>query len=166
MTKLTSDTALRLMLQKYMSPNRSVTISATVNVTISAMPTLKPRRKNVTTKMAAEIKNTRWKRKQEHHQVLYFAIQKNKMLVQSTPSNGHLVKADTSLKRTHGVGPCRTSVIYFIPSKADTSPRWTVRAGPECVCLRGSRLYTSMWLSSFSWLEIVNIFWQRLLQEN
>ena len=59
MTKLTSDTALRLMLQKYMSPNRSVTISATVNVTISAMPTLKPRRKNVTTKMAAEIKNTR-----------------------------------------------------------------------------------------------------------
>ena len=30
------------------------------------------------------------------------------------PLNGHLVKADTSLKRTRGVGPCRTSVIYFI----------------------------------------------------
>ena len=30
------------------------------------------------------------------------------------PLNGHLVKVDTSLKRTHGVGPCCTSVIYFI----------------------------------------------------
>ena len=30
------------------------------------------------------------------------------------PLNGHLVKADTSLKWTRGVGPCRTSVIYFI----------------------------------------------------
>ena len=28
--------------------------------------------------------------------------------------NGHLVKADTSLKRTRAVCPCRTSVIYFI----------------------------------------------------
>ena len=40
--------------------------------------------------------------------------------------NGRLVKADTSLKRTRGVGPCRTSVIYFISlqgghlSKVDT----------------------------------------------
>ena len=30
------------------------------------------------------------------------------------PLNGHLAKTDTSLKRTRGVGPCRTSVIYFI----------------------------------------------------
>ena len=30
------------------------------------------------------------------------------------PLNRHLVKVDTSLKRTRGVGPCRTSVIYFI----------------------------------------------------
>ena len=65
MTKLTSDTALRLMLQMYMSPNRSVTISATVNVTISAMPTLKPRRTNVTTKMAAENENKQTKRNKQ-----------------------------------------------------------------------------------------------------
>ena len=42
------------------------------------------------------------------------------------PLNGHLVKTDTSLKWTHGVGPCHTSVIYFISlqgrhlSKADS----------------------------------------------
>ena len=46
------------------------------------------------------------------------------------PLNGHLVKVDTSLKRTHGVGLCRTSVIYFIslqgghPSKADSRSWW------------------------------------------
>ena len=48
--------------------------------------------------------------------------------------NGHLVKADTSSKRTCGVGSCRTSVIYFISvqgghlSKAD-SRSWS-RACP------------------------------------
>ena len=35
-------------------------------------------------------------------------------LYSQLPLNGHLVKADTSLKWTRGVGPCRTSVIYFI----------------------------------------------------
>ena len=42
------------------------------------------------------------------------------------PLNGHRVKVDTSLSWTCGVGPCRTSVIYFISlqgghlSKADS----------------------------------------------
>ena len=53
MTKLTRETAFRLMFHRYMRPSRLVTISATVKVTIRAMSTLKPRRKNVTTKMAA-----------------------------------------------------------------------------------------------------------------
>ena len=60
------------------------------------------------------------------------------------PLNGHLViKADTSLKQTGWVGPCRTSVIYFIslqgghPSKPD-SRSWS-RAR---VRLRASWLYT------------------------
>ena len=30
------------------------------------------------------------------------------------PLNGHLVNADTSLKRTRGVGPCCTSVILLL----------------------------------------------------
>ena len=50
------------------------------------------------------------------------------------PLNGHLVKADTSLKRTRGAGPSRTSS----PSKVDTSVRRTVGDGPERVRLRGS----------------------------
>ena len=53
------------------------------------------------------------------------------------PLNGHLVKVDTSLKRTRGVGPCRTSVIYFISFQGGHLSK-TVGAGPEHVRLRGS----------------------------
>ena len=59
------------------------------------------------------------------------------------PLNGHLViKADTSLKQTGWVGPCRTSVIYFISLQADASLSRTVGAGTERVRLRASWLYT------------------------
>ena len=37
-----------------------------------------------------------------------------RMIKSQLPLHGHLVKVDTSLKQTRGVGPCRTSVIYFI----------------------------------------------------
>ena len=53
--------------------------------------------------------------------------------------NGHLVKADTSLKRTRGVGPCRTSVIYFISlqgghlSKADSRSWSRALEGVDCI---------------------------------
>ena len=67
---------------------------------------------------------------------------KNKYNYSQLHLNGHLVKADISLKWTHGVGPCSTSVIYFISlqgrhlSKADSRS-----SGPEHVYLRGSWLY-------------------------
>ena len=54
---------------------------------------------------------------------------------------------DTSLKRT----PLESGHVELVPtvlqsftsspSKADTSLKWTVGAGPECVCLRGSWLW-------------------------
>ena len=50
------------------------------------------------------------------------------LLHSQLPLNGHLVKADTSLERTCGVGPYHTSVISFI----------SVGAGPQRVHLRGS----------------------------
>ena len=53
------------------------------------------------------------------------------LLHSQLPLNGHLVKADTSLEQTRGVGPYHTSVISFI----------SVGAGPERVHLRGSWLY-------------------------
>ena len=59
-----------------------------------------------------------------HH--VAFLLMAKVNLISQLPLNGHLVKADTSLKQTCGVGPCRTSVIYFISlqgghlSKADS----------------------------------------------
>ena len=55
-----------------------------------------------------------------------YAFRVNVAEYSQLPLNGHLVKADISLKRTRGVGPCHTSVIYFISlqgghlSKADS----------------------------------------------
>ena len=64
-------------------------------------------------------------------------------LVHTVPLNGHFLKADTSLNRTHGVGPCRTSVIYFISlqgghlSKADSRswsrPSVSTLEGVDCI---------------------------------
>ena len=39
---------------------------------------------------------------------------KNSYVYSQLSLNEYLIKADTSLKQTRGVGPCRTSVIYFI----------------------------------------------------
>ena len=56
-TRLTNETALRGMLQRYIKPMISVTIIATVNVTMNAMITWKPISKNVTAKIEAVEKN-------------------------------------------------------------------------------------------------------------
>ena len=54
MTRLTNETALSGMSQRYIIPMISVTIIATVNVTLNAMRKWKPISKNVITKMAAK----------------------------------------------------------------------------------------------------------------
>ena len=56
MTKLTNDTAFNDISQTYISPSKLTTITATVKVTINAILKLNPRRRKVTTNMAAERK--------------------------------------------------------------------------------------------------------------
>ena len=57
MTKLTNDTAFNDISQTYISPSKLTMITATVKVTINAILKLNPRRRKVTTNMAAERKN-------------------------------------------------------------------------------------------------------------
>ena len=60
---------------------------------------------------------------------------KNINVYSHLPLNGHLIKADTSLKRTRGVGPCRTSVIYFISLQGGQSelvPNVSALEGIDC----------------------------------
>lgn len=59
MTRLTKDTALSDIFHTYIKPIKFTTISETVKVTIMAMLKLKPRRRKVTTKMAAEMGENR-----------------------------------------------------------------------------------------------------------
>ena len=54
MTKLTNDTAFNDISQTYISPSKLTMITATVKVTINAILKLNPRRRKVTTNMAAE----------------------------------------------------------------------------------------------------------------
>ena len=56
MTKLTNDTAFNDISQTYISPSKLTMITATVKVTINAILKLNPRRRKVTTNMAAERK--------------------------------------------------------------------------------------------------------------
>ena len=76
------------------------------------------------------------------------------------PLNGHLIKADTSLKWTHGVGPCHTSVTYFISlqgrhlSKAD-SWSWSRACQLDCI------LICHMSYVICHWLIIVEFVTQR-----
>ena len=56
MTKLTNDTAFNDISQTYISPSKLTMIIATVKVTINAILKLNPRRRKVTTNMAAERK--------------------------------------------------------------------------------------------------------------
>ena len=65
------------------------------------------------------------------------ALQKKNVSSQ-LPLNGHLVKADTSLSGHMGLVPAVLQSFTSSPSKADTSLRRTVGAGPERVRLRGS----------------------------
>ena len=58
-TRLTSDTALREMFQMYIRPSKSTMMTATVNVTMRAMLKLNPKRRKVTTKMAAGKKTNK-----------------------------------------------------------------------------------------------------------
>ena len=58
MTKLTNDTAFNDISQTYISPSKLTMITATVKVTINAILKLNPRRRKVTTNMAAERKKT------------------------------------------------------------------------------------------------------------
>lgn len=59
MTKLTNDTAFNDMFQMYIRPSKSTMITATVKVTINAIIKLNPRRRKVTTNMAAERTKTK-----------------------------------------------------------------------------------------------------------
>jgi len=54
MTKLTNDTAFNDISQMYIRPSKLTMITATVKVTINAILRLNPRRRKVTTNMAAE----------------------------------------------------------------------------------------------------------------
>ena len=56
MTKLTNDTAFNDISQTYIRPSKLTMITATVKVTINAILKLNPRRRKVTTNMAAERK--------------------------------------------------------------------------------------------------------------
>ena len=56
MTKLTNDTAFNDIFQMYIRPSKLTMITATVKVTINAILKLNPRRRKVTTNMAAERK--------------------------------------------------------------------------------------------------------------
>ena len=56
MTKLTNDTAFNDISQTYISPSKLTMITATVKVTINAILKLNPKRRKVTTNMAAERK--------------------------------------------------------------------------------------------------------------
>ena len=54
MTKLTNDTAFNDISQMYIRPSKLTMITATEKVTINAILKLNPRRRKVTTNMAAE----------------------------------------------------------------------------------------------------------------
>ena len=58
MTKLTNDTAFNDISQTYIRPSKLTMITATVKVTINAILKLNPRRRKVTTNIAAERKKT------------------------------------------------------------------------------------------------------------
>ena len=72
MTKLTNDTAFNDISQTYISPSKLTMITATVKVTINAILKLNPRRRKVTTNMAAERKN-----RKGHYSYDYFFFDLN-----------------------------------------------------------------------------------------
>ena len=78
-----------------------------------------------------------------------FSLGKYIYLYCQLPLNGHLVKADTSLKQTRGVGPFHTPVIYFIFLKGGHLSKMDSRAGPESVHLRGSCRTVPLFLVMF-----------------
>ena len=78
-----------------------------------------------------------------------FSLGKHIYLYSQLPLNRHLVKADTSLKQTRGVGPFHTPVIYFIFLKGGHLSKMDSRAGPESVHLRGSCRTVPLFLVMF-----------------
>ena len=104
MTRLTSDTALREIFHMYMRPKRSTIIMDTVNVTITAILKLNPRRTKVTTKMAAERTKKTLSETSKQGPRMFFDLNKKAQHVKITTTANSLLLVLFSAPRGFSLG--------------------------------------------------------------